>query len=287
MNLSTFRKPVGATVVAAALVCGSLAASGGQASADRDLQKRIAALEAGQKLILKELQDIKVLLQNRPPVPTPTPAPGPAAGAPQANQAMPNLTGPPSFDLDIAGAATRGRQDAKLVLVEFSDFQCPFCGRYTRDTLPQVEREYVDTGKVRYVFRHYPLERIHPLALRAAEAGDCAHQQGKFWPMHTRLFGNQQALAEPDLTRSAEALGLNMSSFQQCMASQSTSPVRVRQDQTEGSRASITGTPTFFIGTITPAGKVHVLKRLVGARPYESFKTTLDGLLSSPEGNRQ
>ena len=285
MNFSTFTKPVGAAVVAAALVCGGLAASGGQASADQDLQKRIAALEAGQKAILKELQEIKALLQNRPPaVPTPTPAP--AAGAPQANP-MPNLTGPPNFDLDIAGAATRGRPDAKLVLVEFSDFQCPFCGRYTRETLPQVERDYVDTGKIRYVFRHFPLERLHPLALRAAEAGDCAHQQGKFWPMHTRLFGNQQALAEADLTRSAEALGLDMSSFQQCMASQSTSPVRVRQDQTEGSRAGITGTPTFFIGTMTPAGKVHVLKRLVGAQPYASFKTTLDVLLSSPEGNRQ
>jgi protein-disulfide isomerase len=278
MNSSTFTKPVGAAVIAAVAVCVSLAASGDQGSGDQVLQKRIAALEAGQKAILKELQEIKVLLQNRPAPPTPAPA-----GAPQANQAMPNLTGPPNFDIDIAGAATRGRPDAKLVLVEFSDFQCPFCGRYTRDTLPQVERDYVESGKIRYVFRHFPLERLHPLALRASEAGDCAHQQGKFWQMHTRLFGNQQALSEVDLTRSAESLGLNMPSFQQCMASQSTSPVRVRQDQTEGSRAGITGTPTFFIGTMTAAGKVHILKRMVGAQPYAAFKTTLDVLLSTPD----
>jgi protein-disulfide isomerase len=283
MNSSTFTKRLGAALIAAAVVCGSLAAAGDQGPGDQELQKRIAALEAGQKAILKELQEIKVLLQARPAVPTPTPSP--AAAAPQANP-MPNLTGPPNFDLDIAGAATRGRPDAKLVFVEFSDFQCPFCGRYTRETLPQIEREYVETGKIRYVFRHFPLERLHPLALRASEAGDCAHQQGKFWPMHTRLFGNQQALAEADLTRSAEALGLNMSSFQQCMASQSTSPVRVRQDQTEGSRAGITGTPTFFFGTMTPAGKVHVLKRLVGAQPYANFKTTLDVLLSTPDINK-
>jgi protein-disulfide isomerase len=278
MKLSMFVKAVAATALAGA-VCVTLAAAGGQGS-DKELQARIAALEAGQKAILKELQEIKVLLQARPAVPTPMPAP--AAAAPQPSPAS-NPTAPPNFDLDIAGAATRGRPDAKLVVIEFSDFQCPFCGRYTRETLPQVERDYVDTGKIRYVFRHFPLERLHPLALRAAEAGDCANQQGKFWPMHTRLFGNQQALAEADLSRAAEVLGLNMPAFQQCMKTQSTSPVRVRQDQTEGSRAAITGTPTFFIGTLTPAGKVHVLKRLVGAQPYTSFKTALDALLSAPE----
>lgn len=256
---------------------GLFAAGDGQTPVNSEMERRLAALEAGQKAILKELDDIKALLRARSPaLPAPTP---------QANPAQ-NLTGPPTFDLDIAGAATKGRPDAKLVFVEFSDFQCPFCGRYTRDTLPQVERDYVETGKIRYVFRHLPLERLHPLALRAAEAGDCAHQQGKFWPMHARLFGNQMGLAEADLTRSAEALGLDLSRYQQCMASQSTSPVRVRQDQAEGLRAGITGTPTFFIGTMTNTGKVHVLKRMVGAQPYASFKTTLDGLLSSPDATR-
>lgn len=283
MKLSMFVKPVAATVLAG-VVCATLAAAGGQGS-EKDLQARIAALEAGQKAILKELQEIELLLRARPAMPAPIPTPAPAAAAQQPGP-TPNLTGPPAFDLDIAGAATRGRPDAKLVVVEFSDFQCPFCGRYTRETLPQVERDYVDTGKIRYVFRHFPLERLHPLALRAAEAGDCANQQAKFWPMHTRLFGNQQALAEADLTRAAEVLELNMPVFQQCMKTQSTSPVRVRQDQTEGSRAAITGTPTFFIGTVTPAGKVHVLKRLVGAQPYTSFKTALDSLLSAPEGKQ-
>jgi protein-disulfide isomerase len=147
-----------------------------------------------------------------------------------------------------------------------------------------VEHDYVDTGKIRYVFRHLPLERLHPLALRAAEAGDCAHQQGRFWPMHSRLFGNQMGLGEADLTRSADALGLDMSLFQRCMVAQSASPDRVRQDQAEGLRAGISGTPTFFIGTMTSAGKVHVLKRMVGAQPYAAFKTALDGLLSSPDG---
>jgi protein-disulfide isomerase len=256
---------------------GVFAAGDDQAPVDSELGRRIAALEAGQKAILKELEEIKMLMRARPAI-VPLPAP-----TPQANAAQ-NPTGPPNFDLDVAGAATKGRPDARLVVVEFSDFQCPFCGRYTRDTLPQVERDYVETGKIRYVFRHLPLERLHPLALRAAEAGDCAHQQGRFWPMHSRLFGNQMGLGEADLTRSAEALGLDMPVFQRCMVTQSASPARVRQDQAEGLRAGISGTPTFFIGTMTGNGKVHVLKRMVGAQPYAAFKTALDGLLSSPEG---
>ncbi len=279
MQLSTLTKSLGA-VALALLAVVPVAARPGQAGGDQDLQKRMAALEAGQKAILKELQEIKVLLQTRPPLPAPAP------GAPPANAPMPNLGGPPNFDLEITGAPAKGRPDAKLVVVEFSDFECPFCGRYTRETMPQVERDYVDTGKIMYVFRHFPLERLHPLALRASEAAECANQQGKFWPMHLQLFANQKALGEADLGRSAQALGLNMPSFQQCMAVQLTSPARIRQDQTEGARAGITGTPTFFIGTMTKAGKVHVLKRMVGAQPYPSFKTTLDTLLTSPDGAR-
>ena len=214
-----------------------------------------------------------MLLQTRPLT---TPAAVPITPPPSA-------TAPPNFDLEIAGAPTKGNLEAKLVLIEFSDFQCPFCGRYSRETLQQLEHDYVDTGKARYVFRNFPLERIHPLALRAAEAAECARVQGKFWEMHARLFANQQALAEADLVRTAQGLGLNMSNFQQCFASQSTSPTRIRQDQTDGGRAGITGTPTFFVGTITKEGKVHVLRRLVGAQPYTAFKTAIDGLLSSPE----
>src|SRR6185436_20936742 len=90
----------------------------------------------------------------------------------------------PNFDLTLAGAATKGRASAPLVMLEFSDFECPFCGRYSRETYPQVQREYVDTGKVRYVFRHTPIERIHPQAMKAAEAAECAGTQGKFWEMH-------------------------------------------------------------------------------------------------------
>ena len=245
---------------------------GAQQGAD-DLQKRVAALEAGQKAILKELQEIKALLQARPP----SPAPAQPAGA----AAQPRPPALPNFDLEIGGAPAKGRADARLVLVEFSDFQCPYCGRYTRDTLGQIEKDYIETGKVRYVFRHFPLERLHPLALRAAHASECAHAQGRFWEMHNRLFANQQALAEADLLKTAQDLGLNMGSFKSCLADQPAAPPKVRKDQAEGARAGISGTPTIFLGTMTKEGRVKVLRKLVGAQPYPNFKKAIDETLAS------
>lgn len=263
----------GSSVAALVLVLAALAPSPGLGAAGQQpIDQRIAVLEAGQKAILKELQEIKRLLQARPIMPTPGPA----------NAAPPNLTGPPAFDLSVAGAATKGHTDAPLVLIEFSDFQCPFCARYTRDTFSQVERDYVETGKLRYVFRHFPLEQLHPQALGAAQAAECALGQGKFWEMHTRLFANQQALGAADLLKTAQSLGLKMPAFQQCVSSQAASPVKIRQDQTEGARAGITGTPTFFLGTMTKEGKVKVARRLVGAQPYAAIKTAIDALLAAP-----
>ena len=230
-------------------------------------EARLAAVEAAQKAILKELQEIKALLQARQPA------------APAAAPAAAKAPGVPAFDLSIAGSPSKGRADAPLVIVEFSDFECPFCARYVRDTLHNIEREYVDAGKVRYVFRHYPIEGIHPRAMAASQAAECAHAQGKFWEMHTQLFGNQRAFQPADLTASAQKLGLNLPAFQQCMSAQAVAPTKIRQDMEEGTRAAITGTPTFFIGTLTKDGKIKVARRLVGAQQFAAFKTVLDGLL--------
>jgi len=241
------------------------------AGQDDDVKKRIAALEAVQQAILKELQEIRAMLLARPIA---QPAATPTTGG-----VVPTVQAAPNIDLETTDAPSLGPVSAKITIVEFSDFQCPFCGRYSRDTFPQVERDYVSAGKIRYVFRHYPLERIHPRALKAAEAGECAHQQGKFWEMHTRLFANQQALAESDLVKSAEALGLNSAAFQQCLAGRTTE--RIRHDQADGSRAGISGTPMFFLGTTMTDGKVHVLRKLSGAKPYAAFKAAIDEMLAS------
>lgn len=252
-------------VAAAALLPGAAAAEQEQPSTEA----RLAALEAQQKAILKELQELKALLQARPAVPA-------AAAAPATPPAI------PAFDLAIAGSPSKGRADAPLVIVEFSDFECPFCGRYARDTFASVEREYVATGKVRYVFRHFPIERSHPRAMGASQAAECAAAQGKFWELHSELFANQRALHVEALVASAHKLGLNMSSFRACLSAQAVAPTRIRHDFEEGSRAGITGTPTFFIGTMTKDGKVKVLRRMVGAQPFAAFKKVLDSLLPVP-----
>ena len=265
---SPIRRTLVAAAVMAAVASATLSAQNPQA-----LDQRIAALEASQQEILKELRELKLLLQQlrQPP-------PGPA-GPPQttAKPAAPQL---PDFDLLLAGSPSKGKPDAKLVILEFSDFECPFCGRYARDTYAQVIKEFVDAGKARYVFRHLPIESLHPRALRASQAAECAHAQGKFWEYHDRLFANQQALNEPDLIKHAQALTLNMPAFEKCMADQKVSPAKVRQDQNEGGRAGVTGTPTFFIGTVTKDGKLKALRRLVGAHPITNFRTTIDALLA-------
>ena len=223
---------------------------------DPELLKRIAAIEENQRELMRQIQEIKALIQGA--------------------QSRPPAGPPPSLDLSIDEAASKGRADARLTMVEFSDFQCPFCGRFVHDTLPQLLREYVDTGKVRLVFRHFPIPSLHPDATRASEAGECARQQGKFWEMHDKLFANQQALSPAALIGYGSAIGLDAARFQSCLGGMATA--QVRQDVDVGTRIGISGTPTFFIGTMQN-GKVHVLRAVVGASPYANFKTALDELL--------
>ena len=180
--------------------------------------------------------------------------------------------------LEIADAPSRGAKEARLVLVEFSDYQCPFCARHVRQTVPEIEREYVRTGKVRYVFRDFPLEAIHPQAFRAAEAARCAGEQGKFWEMHDRLFAHQHALGPEDLIAHAEAVGLNVARFRRCLESGRFAE-RIRRDLSEGRRAGVRGTPSFFLGFAEPGGKVRVMRILRGAHPYGAFRQVIEELL--------
>lgn len=276
MKIFSWGNAFGVAAVAAALVLASTRVAAGQG---QQIEQRITALEAGQQEILKELKELKLLLQQlRPPQPPLAGAPVPQP--PPANTTRPAVSQLPDFDLLLAGSPSKGKAEAKIVVIEFSDFECPFCGRYARDTYGQVVKEFVDTGKIRYVYRQLPIETLHPRALRAAEAGECAHAQGRFWDFHDRLFNNQQMLTEPDLMRHARALTLNMPVFEKCMAAQLVSPAKVRQDQNEGGRAGVTGTPTFFLGTVTKDGRLKPLRRMVGAHPIENFRTTINTLLA-------
>ena len=137
----------------------------------------------------------------------------------------------------VADAPSLGRADAPVTLVEFSDFQCPFCGRFFATTLPALKQDYIDTGKLRYVFRDFPLDQLHPNARTAAVAAHCAGEQGKYWDMHDVLFQNQRALAPPQLAEYARAVGVAGPEFEQCVASGRYAP-QIERGLTDGAAPS-------------------------------------------------
>lgn len=190
---------------------------------------------------------------------------------------------PQTVDLpiDIANVPHMGADDAKIAVVEFSDFECPYCGRHFESTFPKIANDYVKTGKLLYVIRDFPIAQLHPHALKAAEAGRCAADQGKFWPMHDMLFSNQEHLEAADLLSYAALIGLDKNLFQQCLQSGAHTQ-DVQQAIKYGVSLGLNATPTFFIGRIDKdRGTIRAVTELAGAYPYSIFKQKLDELLSS------
>jgi len=171
-----------------------------------------------------------------------------------------------------------GRHGGDLALVEFSDFQCPFSGAFARTGLKDIRRDYVDSGKLTYVFMNFPLERIHPHAFRAAVASQCARKQGQFWPLHDAMFDNQRALVADNLLRIAEGIIDDTTSFQKCLGDEDTIQ-EVRMQAKEGARLGVSGTPTFFLGTIDDSRQLVIHRRIVGVATYDSFKKAVDELV--------
>ncbi|MEK7464963.1 MAG: DsbA family protein [Patescibacteria group bacterium] len=161
-----------------------------------------------------------------------------------------------------------GNPDAPVTMIEFSDFQCPFCGRFWQQTLPAIKAKYIETGTVKFVYRDFPISSIHSEAEKAAEAGECADEQGKFWEYHDRIFQGQDELGEASLKRWAAELGLNAAQFNTCLDSGKYTD-EVAKDFQDGQAAGVTGTPTFFING----------QSVVGALPFAQFQTILDAAL--------
>lgn len=183
------------------LLCGSPAIWATEVTPPEEikaLRREVEALKETHQAIVKDLADIqKKLVQVLPPPPV------------RAIDAV----------LEVGDAPVKGSKDATLTLIEFSDYQCPFCRRHLETTLPQLDKDYIATGKLRYVFRDFPLESIHAHASKTAEAPHCAGEQGKYWEMHDRLFANQKALAPEKLPEHAQAIGLKAEAFKTCLDS--------------------------------------------------------------------
>lgn len=165
-----------------------------------------------------------------------------------------------------------GKADAKVTIIEFSDFQCPFCRTFWTDTLPLIKKTYIDTGKVKLVYRDYPLTSLHPMSEPSAEAFECAQDQNKGWEMHDKMFGEQAkkgtgtiAYTVADLKTWAKQIGLEAATFNQCLDSGKYKD-EVAKDIADGTAAGVSGTPSFFVN-----GRL-----LVGAQPFAQFQALIE-----------
>ena len=176
----------------------------------------------------------------------------------------------------------RGDQNAPITIVEFSDFQCPFCSRFQIQTLPLILEQYVETGKVKFVYRDFPIQNSHPNAMPAAAASECAHEQDKYWEYHDALFKNQGVWNSVEITSAitifkefATELDLNQDQFNSCLDSGKYIE-EINNDLKDGRNYGITGTPGFFIGN----EEIGFVK-LNGAQPFEAFKSVIDSQLNT------
>ncbi len=228
------------------------------AGKDNKLKEEIDALKKEVQDLRKDVEDLKAQVVAAKP-------------APQLPQEDPEVT------VSIDDDPVLGNSDAPVTIIEFSDYQCPFCKRFFNTTFPDLEREYIKTGKVKYVFRDFPLD-FHKQATKAAEAAHCAGEQGKYWDMHDKIFKNQSEIQVENLKTYASDIGLNTNSFNSCVDSGKYAS-EVDKDLDDAKKIAVSGTPTFFIGKSQVNSKEISGKKIVGARPYSSFKPIIDQLL--------
>jgi len=178
----------------------------------------------------------------------------------------------PRIEIATEGHPAKGPATAPVTIVEFSDFQCPFCKQVV-PTLKQVEQKYGD--RVRIVFRQFPLSSIHPYAQKAAEAALCANEQGKFWEMHDAMFGDQSKLEVSALKVTAANLGVDKAKFDECLDS-GRFAARIKEDERAGSLAGVSGTPALFING----------RSLSGAQPFEALASAIDEELAKAKNGK-
>jgi protein-disulfide isomerase len=164
--------------------------------------------------------------------------------------------------------AVKGDSDAPVTIIEFSDFECPFCTRFYQNTLSQIDEKYIKTGKVKFVYRDFPLN-IHANAQKAGEAAECAGEQGKFWEMHDKLFDDGVSGGVDSFKQYASDLGLDTTKFNECLDSDKMAS-EVQKDFSDGSAAGVSGTPAFFINGIF----------ISGAQPFEAFEQVIEAELA-------
>lgn len=200
-----------------------------------------------------------------------------STGGSTAIESAPDALAPTPTIMDFVLTDARhfkGSSDAPVTIVEFSDFTCPFCSRFSAETLPQIQETYIDTGKVRFTYKHFAI--LGPASIRTAEASECAAEQDKFWEYHDQLFAEQasvRGLSNDDpLTGLADGLGLDTSAFAECLASGRYSDQIQRESQAVASMG-VRGTPGFLVNGVF----------ISGAQPFEAFQQIIEEQLQAVE----
>ena len=260
-------------VIAMGLFCALTAAprAGAQSPAPASPAPADASAALAQQMadLLKELRALRTEIVNLRQAVTGLRA----AAQPPSAPAGPPV--PASVRLDDGPAL--GSPTAPVAVVEFSEFQCPFCRRHFDQTFSGLKQSYIDTGKVRYVFRNFPLVEIHPNAKAAAVAAYCAGQQGAYWKMHDALFANQSRLGPALYEELAKSLDLDAKKFQACREARE-SEKAIEDDMAYAQSVGVQGTPHFFIGHLK-GGQVVDVQRVNGAQPLAAFTQVIEGLL--------
>ena len=235
------------------------------------LKRQVQELRDQQAQMQRELAAIKNFLQSL--------MQGRQQGQQGPAPAAPELPGIIGASIPTAGEPSMGSASAKVTVMEVSDYQCPFCKRQTLQTFPQLEAEYIRTGKVQYLFVDYPIAQLHPTAARSHQAAICAGEQGKYWEMHRSLFNSPVAKDDGALIAQAKSIGLDVPRLQACLSSgkhaQSVQASVARMEQ-----LGVGGTPMTLIGlTPAPGQPMKIVKYIYGAKPYAEFKAAIDSIL--------
>lgn len=183
----------------------------------------------------------------------------------------------PQETIRVGRSPAAGSRTAGVAIIEYSDFECPFCKRFARDVRGRIFSEFVDTGKVLFVFRHLPLD-MHKHAVPAAIVAECAHRQGQFWRAHDIIFSASPQSAAVDVQAQDQRLSLNVAAFGGCLTS--SEPLNaVQADRREAGKLGIVGTPGFLLGALQNGDEVRVKATIAGAKPYDEFRAAIEGLL--------
>lgn len=215
-----------------------------------------------------------------------------ASSQPSANNATNNAQRNPNepkiVEVSIDDDPVLGSKDAPVTIIEFSDYDCPWCKYFYDEIYPSLKREYVDTGKVKFVYRDLPVKQLHPLAFEKSLAANCAFEQGSddaYWKYHDQLFARApkpgtpgaQPLQKSDLISIARDLNLNMDNFSRCLDTEKYGD-EVRKDINDAINVEAYGTPNFFVGKSTSNGTI-MGRQIEGAVPFEQLKVIIDEYL--------